>query len=461
LIKESLMPEDHILKFPEGFVWGTATSAFQIEGACAEGGRGPSIWDSFCQQPGKIQNGDTASTAADHYHRWEEDVQVMQTLGLNAYRFSIAWPRILPEGKGRVNPQGLDFYDRLVDSLLEHGIQPFITLYHWDLPQTLQEEGGWVNRAIPQYFADYALVAAARLGDRVETWTTLNEPAVSAFSGYFLGSHAPGVQDPFQALQAGHHLLLAHGLAAQALRSVLPAEAQVGITLSLSPVYPASNSDADQAAARRADAILNRLFLDPVLRGCYPQELLELFDPLFSSVDPADLKVISASLDYLGVNYYSRTVVQHGFDIPLVEVTQVFPEGNEYSQMWEIYPQGLFELLSQVWDEYRPAQIFITENGIPVADGLDLDGRVRDHRRVRYLHQHLVQVHRAIEAGIPVRGYFVWSLMDNFEWAYGYTMRFGLVYVDFATQIRILKDSGRWYSQVTRRNGLQAELDPA
>lgn len=455
------MADSQFLSFPKGFKWGVATSAFQIEGACDEDGRGPSIWDTFCQQPGKIEQGHTATVAADHYHRWEEDVQWMEELGLNAYRFSIAWPRIFPDGKGRMNPQGIAFYDRLVDRLLEKGIEPYVTLYHWDLPQALQDEGGWANRAVADYFAEYAQTVASKLGDRVKNWITLNEPAVSAFLGYFLGNHAPGLQDPIQALLASHHLLLSHGLGVEALRAVLPAEAQVGITLNLSPIHPASDSEEDHAAAHRADVVMNRIFLDPVLRACYPSELEELFGPLFSNLDPAEVRQIGVPIDFLGINYYTRTMIQQGSQIPFINVDQVYPEGNEYSQMWEIYPEGLYELLNRVWDDYHPTKILITENGIPVADGPDFDGKVRDYRRTRYLHSHLVQVQRAIEAGIPIEGYFAWSLLDNFEWAFGYTMRFGLIYLDYATQKRILKESGRWYSQVTRENGLQVELEPA
>jgi len=448
------MPVEHFLKFPQGFTWGAATAAYQIEGAAREHGRGPSIWDTFCSQPGKIQNGDTGEVAADHYHRWEEDLELMQSLGLNAYRFSTSWPRILPQGKGLVNAPGLDFYDRLVDGLLARGIQPYLTLYHWDLPQALQDEGGWANRDTALHFAEYSQVVAARLGDRVKHWITLNEPSVSSFLGYLQGIHAPGLQDPFQAIQAVHHLMLAHGLAVEALRAVLPAGAQIGITINLSPVHPASDSEADLQAARRADLVLNRLFLDPPLKGCYPDELLALLGPLFTGADLSEIQRAGQPVEFLGINYYSRYVVRHGTQFPFVDIEQIHPEGNEYSQMWEIYPQGLYEILAQVWNDYRPEKIYITENGIPVADGLDFDGRVRDERRIRYLQAHLGEVHRAIEAGIPVQGYFVWSLMDNFEWAFGYSMRFGIVYVDFATQKRVVKDSGRWYAGVARENGL-------
>ncbi len=448
------MSDQPLLRFPDGFVWGTATSAYQIEGAWDEDGRKPSIWDTFCRQPGRIRDGSSGDVAADHYHRWAEDVALMASLGLKAYRFSVAWPRVIPDGSGAVNPAGLDFYDRLVDALLERGIEPFVTLYHWDLPQTLQERGGWLNRDTARVFADYAHVVAARLGDRVRTWITHNEPWVTAFVGYFLGEHAPGMQDPLATFRATHHLLLSHGYAVEALRAAAHLPLRVGITLNLSPVHPASDAEADRQAADRFDGLLNRLFLDPLLKGSYPQDLQPLIGSLLP-VEPGDLERIAASLDFVGVNYYTRTVIRHDPALPVLELGQVQPAGSEYSQMWEIYPAGMYELLMRVWRDYRPADIFITENGIPVPDGLDFDGRVRDGRRITYLRDHLIQAHRAIQDGAPVRGYFHWSLLDNFEWAYGYTMRFGLIYVDYATQKRTVKDSGHWYAAVVRENGVR------
>ncbi|MBC7233942.1 MAG: beta-glucosidase [Chloroflexi bacterium] len=449
------MSNDGFLSFPQSFLWGVSTSAYQIEGAVDEDGRGLSIWDTFCRQPGKVRNGENGDVAADHYHRWQEDVHIMAELGLKAYRFSIAWPRILPSGYGAVNPKGLDFYGRLVDALLAKGIEPFPTLYHWDLPQALQDRGGWPNRDTAYYFAEYAQVIAEALGDRVTYWITHNEPFVAAVLGYFTGEHAPGVQDPVAAFQAGHHLLLSHGLAAQALRETARLRPHVGIALNLSPVYPASESEADRQAAVRFDGVLNRMFLDPLFRRQYPQDLLNLLGGLFPQPEPGDLDRIGAPLDFLGVNYYSRIVVRHDPEFPLIQAVQVQPEGAEYSQMWEIYPQGMYDLLTRIWADYRPAYVLVTENGIPVADAPDLDGRVRDERRIRYLRDHLVQVHRAMSDGVPLRGYFVWSLLDNFEWAHGYAMRFGLVYVDYATQQRIVKDSGRWYAQVVAENGVR------
>ncbi len=443
------------LRFPDNFIWGIATSAYQIEGAWNEDRKGLSIWDTFCRTPGKIHEGANGDVAADHYHRWAEDVRLMADLGPKAYRFSTAWPRILPEGAGAVNPAGLDFYDRLVDALLAHGITPYVTLYHWDLPQALQDRGGWANRDTTQHFAEYARVVCERLGDRVTHWITHNEPAVAAVAGYFTGEHAPGLQDPFATLKAAHHLLLSHGLAVEALRASARRPLRIGITLNLYPVHPASDSEADRQAAARFDGNLNRMFLDPILRGRYPDDMLALLGPLFPQITAGDLTHIATPLDFLGVNYYSRAVVRHDPNFPIVEASEIHPEGNEYSGMWEIYPPGMYELLTRIWNEYKPSlDILVTENGICVPDGLDFDGRVRDDRRVRYLRDHIAQVHRAIADGVPVQGYFVWTLMDNFEWAHGYGMRFGLAYVDFKTLARTIKDSGRWYAQVIRENGV-------
>jgi beta-glucosidase len=451
------MSNNGFLSFPDGFLWGVASSAYQIEGAVNEDGRGLSIWDSFCRQPGKTKNGETGDSAADHYHRWRQDLRIMKDLGLKAYRFSIAWPRILPAGSGQVNRPGLDFYDRLVDALLEAGIEPFITLYHWDLPQALQDRGGWPARDTALHFADYARIIGERLGDRVTYWMTHNEPWVAAFAGYFEGEHAPGIQDPVAAFLSAHHLLLSHGLACEALRAACRKPPHMGIALNLNPIHPATDSQADLEAATRADAGLNRLFLDPLFKGRYPADLIEMLGPIFTPPQPGDMERIAAPLDWLGVNYYSRHVVRYDPDVPLLQLSQVLPVGNEYSQMWEIYPPGIFELLTRVWKDYHPPYIIVTENGMCVPDAPDLDGRIRDTRRIAYLHDQIAQVHRAIGDGVPVRGYFVWSLTDNFEWAHGYGMRFGLVYVDYATQARAVKDSGWWYKRVIEANGVESE----
>ncbi|HQF62352.1 MAG TPA: GH1 family beta-glucosidase [Anaerolineaceae bacterium] len=445
-------------RFPNTFIWGSATSSYQIEGAWNEDGRGLSIWDTFCRQPGTVYHGANGDVAADHYHRWREDIALMASLGLKAYRFSVAWPRILPEGTGRVNAAGLDFYDRLVDGLLEQGIDPYLTLYHWDLPQILEDQGGWPDRKIVDAFVEYSTVVARRLGDRVKHWITHNEPICTSLLGYFWGIHAPGIQNPASALAAAYHVILSHGAAVQALRSILPADDQVGITINLTPAYPATDTAEDCEAARRYDTYINRLFLDPVLLGSYPSEVLDLFTVLGLTVSPDDLKTMSTPIDFLGINYYTRSVLRNDPSVTFLQADQVNPVGNEYSQMWEIYPQGLYDLLTRVWRDYGPAQphlrLLMTENGICVPDDVDYDHRVRDERRIRYLEGHIGQIWQAIQAGVPMDGYFHWSLLDNFEWSYGYRMRFGMVFTDFDTQERIVKDSGHWYADVIKRNGL-------
>jgi beta-glucosidase len=444
---------DTLLTFPKNFTWGVSTSAYQIEGAWNEEGRGLSIWDTFSHQPGRTHRNDNGDTAADHYHRWIEDVGLMAEMGVKAYRFSIAWPRILPDGRGAVNPGGLDFYDRLVDTLLEKGIQPYPTLYHWDLPQALQDAGGWPNRDTARYFAEYAFIVGQRLGNRLTHWITHNEPFVAAVSGHFIGDHAPGIQDPMATFATGHHLMLSHGLAVQALRASTRGPLEIGIALNLSPIHPASESEPDRRAAALYDGILNRLFLDPILHARYPEDVVSTLGFLLPPMEPDDLKTIAEPIDFLGVNYYSRSVVQYDENFPLIQATPVLPPGNEYSQMWEVYPEGLYEILMRLHREYAPPNLLVTENGICVPDGVDFDGGVRDERRIRYLSRHIAQVQRALSHGAPVRGYFVWSLLDNFEWAFGYQMRFGLVHVDFESKKRTMKHSGRWYRDVIRHNG--------
>ncbi|MCX7608140.1 MAG: GH1 family beta-glucosidase [Anaerolineales bacterium] len=449
------------LVFPKEFIWGVATSAYQIEGAWNEDGKGVSIWDTFVHTPDKIRNHETGDVAVDHYHRYKEDIVLMADLGFRHYRFSTAWTRLLPEGTRRVNPKGIAFYDRLIDTLLKHKIEPYLCLYHWDLPQALQDKGGWTNRETVFAFVEYARLVTKHFGDRLKVIFTHNEPWVAAFVGHFLGEHAPGMKDMGAALKAIHHILLSHGMAAQAIRAEAKHPIRIGVTLNLNPVYPASDSKKDQEAAVRVDAIMNRIQLDPLLKGTTPIQEFKILKPLIGNlIQPGDLETIR-TLDILGVNYYSRTVIKHSSKIPLVNVEQVYPEGNEYSGMWEIFPEGLYTLLRRIQQEYLAPlgnlapTLMITENGVPVPDGLDFDGRVRDERRIRYLKNHLVQLHRAIQDGVPVKGYFHWSLMDNFEWAWGYSQRFGLVYVDFSTQKRTVKDSGRWFARVMEENGLE------
>jgi beta-glucosidase len=428
--------------FPADFRWGAAVSAYQVEGAVDEGGRGESIWDRFSATPGKIVNGDTGRVACDSYHRYPEDLELVRELGLSAFRFSIAWPRILPEGTGRVNEPGLDFYDRFVDELLAIGVEPFVTLYHWDLPQVLEDAGGWTVRQTADAYAEYVEVVARRLGDRVRHWITQCEPWVIAWLGYLHGEHAPGRRDEFGAVAAMHHVLVGHGLGADVLRRT-SSSARVGITIDQVAFEPLTGSAADADAAALSDALRNRAILDPVLRGDYPVEVRERFARHLERVErDGDLRSISAPLDFLGLNYYTRNVVRAG---PDGEPIVVPVEGAEHTEMgWEVYPDGLHHLLVRLRDDYPPVPVYVTENGAAFEDRV-ADGSVHDPRRTSYVAGHLDAIGRAIEDGVPVRGYFLWSLLDNFEWALGYSRRFGIVYVDFETLERIPKASYDWY----------------
>jgi beta-glucosidase len=445
------------IQFPDNFLWGTATASYQIEGAWDEDGKGESIWDRFSHTPRKIKHGDTGDVACDHYHRYADDVRLMADLGMKAYRFSIGWPRILPAGRGAVNPKGLDFYSRLVDELLAANITPFITLYHWDLPQALQDAGGWPARATAEAFAEYADVVSRHLGDRVKHWITLNEPWVSSFLGHQIGAHAPGLQDTETAVRAAHHLLLGHGLAVPVIRQNSP-EAEVGITLNLSYVQPASAGAADYRLYRYLDGYTNRWFLDPVYGRGYPADMVAFYKPLFADgldfIQEGDMHTIAAHTDFVGVNYYTRQVARdNGAADNLPQAVFPAPQ-REYTEMgWEIYPDGLYKLLNRLYFEYQMPKLYVTENGCSYGDGPDENGRVADQRRLNYLHDHFLAAHRAIQAGVPLAGYFVWSFMDNFEWAEGYEQRFGLVYVDYATQQRFPKDSAYWYKEVIANNG--------
>jgi beta-glucosidase len=421
--------------FPAGFVWGAATAAYQVEGAVHEDGRGESIWDRFCATPGKVRAGDTGAVACDFYHRHPQDIELMRELRLDAFRFSIAWPRILPEGRGRVNEAGLDFYDRLVDDLLAAEIAPFPTLYHWDLPVALEEEGGWTSRRTAEDFVAYVETVVSRLGDRVTHWTTHNEPWVAAWLGYGWGMHAPGRANERDAVDAAHHLLLSHGWAVEAIRREVP-EAKVGVALNLAHVDAASELDADVEAAARTDARANRWFLDPIFRGAYPEGT-----GLRPPVQDGDLAAISAPIDFLGVNNYFRFVVREGEE--MVEV----PGAQRTSMGWEVHPDSLHRLLVRIANDYAPASIYITENGAAFEDVRVHDGSIHDVERTEFLESYTDAVARAIDDGVPVDGYFVWSLLDNFEWSFGYSKRFGIVYVDYTTLARVPKDSFHWYAQ--------------
>ncbi|MEU2111964.1 GH1 family beta-glucosidase [Streptomyces sp. NPDC019507] len=453
------------LRFPEGFRWGTATAAYQIEGAAAEDGRTASIWDTFSRTPGKVRNGDTGDIAADHYHRVSEDIALMRRLGVTDYRFSIAWPRVQPTGRGPAVQKGLDFYRRLTDELREAGIRPVATLYHWDLPQELEDAGGWPHRETAHRFAEYAGLAAEALGDRVATWTTLNEPWCAAFLGYGNGVHAPGRTSARDSLRAAHHFNLAHGLAVGALRAALPEPAEVSLTLNLHAVRAHTDTPEDHDAARRVDAVGNRIFLDPVFHGRLPQDLVADTASVtdWDFVRDGDLRTASAPIDSLGINYYSPTEVAAGSSespSPWAgaerHVRFVPVPGPRTAMDWPVDADGLHELLVRLRDELPGLPLVVTENGAAYDDYADPSGAVKDPERVVYLHAHLAAVHRAIEDGADVRGYFLWSLLDNFEWAYGYGKRFGVVHVDFATQRRTLKSSAHWYADVIARGGVPA-----
>ncbi len=434
--------------FPSDFTWGCSTSSYQIEGAAHADGKGESIWDRFCATPGRIRDGSSGAVACDHYHRWPQDVQLAHSLGCNAYRFSIAWPRIFATGRGlQPNAKGLDFYSRLVDGLLEQGLQPWATLYHWDLPQALQDDGGWLNRGTVAAFVDYCGAVSHHLGDRVKHWITHNEPWCAAFLGHHWGVHAPGLRSFASALQVCHHLLLSHGLAVPALRAQCSG-ARVGITLSLHPTSPASSGAADTAAAHRHDGLRNRWFLDPLYGRGYPQDVQALLGQAAPQVAPGDMAAIAAHTDFLGINYYfpERVADAPGQGEMQAQVVEV--EGVERTAFgWEVAPEGLVHLLQRVHQDYGPAEIHITENGSTYDDVLLPDGSIHDELRRSYLQRHLAAAHRALLQGVPLKGYFAWSLLDNFEWAEGYARRFGLTHVDFATQQRTLKASGHWYRQ--------------
>jgi beta-glucosidase len=455
--------------FPPGFVWGAATAAYQIEGAAHSDGRGPSVWDTFSHTPGKVRRGDTGDIACDSYHRYREDVGLLKSLGLNAYRFSVSWPRVQPGGSGPVNEKGLDYYRAVVDELAANDITPAVTLYHWDLPQELQDAGGWANRETALRFADYAALVVGALGDRVSSWITLNEPQVVAENGYRIGHHAPGLTDFAAAAATNHHLLLGHGLAAQALRAAGAAE--VGITLDMHPVLVLGKSAELEHAHRVVDADLNGLYLQPVLQGSYPDDASPDIAPPAHLILDGDLATIHQPLDFLGINYYTPVYIREGDrddlrrgesalrqDVPGV-VGYAPPEFERTPMGWLVDPDGLYELLLRLHEDAPGLPLYITENGCAAEDYVDPDGNVNDVERISYLHQHLDAGARAIKAGVNLAGYYVWSLLDNFEWGWGYQKRFGIVYVDFGTQRRIPKASAHFYADVARANALPALSD--
>ncbi len=442
-----------LICFPDDFLWGAATSAYQIEGSPLADGAGASIWQRFAHSPGLTPSGETGDRACDHYRRYEADVKLMADLGLNAYRFSIAWGRVLPNGRGRVNPAGLGFYDRLVDTLLQHGITPVVTLYHWDLPAALDNLGGWLNPDAAGWFADYARVMFRALDDRVRMWATLNEPWVIADGGYLHGVLAPGHRNLYETPLASHNLLRAHGAAVQAYRA--EGREQIGLVVNLEPKYPASDAPEDLAATCRADAYMNRQYLDPVFHGRYPEELREIFGSAWPEHADADFRLIQQPIDFLGVNYYTRSVTRHdGTTPPLCAGGVKQPQHLHTETGWEVFPDALTAVLVWVRERYGHLPLYITENGAAFYDPpTALDGQVDDPLRVHYLREHLRAAHSALERGIDLRGYFTWSLLDNFEWSQGYAKRFGIVHVDYATQRRTPKASARFYADVIRTRG--------
>jgi beta-glucosidase len=441
--------------FPEGFLWGAAVSAYQVEGSPLADGAGPSIWHRFSHTPGLVTDGDTGDLACDFYRRYGDDVRLMRELDLTAFRFSVSWSRVLPEGRGSPNPRGLDFYERLVDALLANGIRPLVTLFHWDLPAALDDRGGWLNRDVAEWFADYARVLFRALDDRVELWTTLNEPWVVTDGGYLHGKLAPGHRSLFEAPIASHNLLRAHAAGVTAYRA--EGRHQIGLVVNLEPKYSASESPEDLAATRRADAYMNRQFLDPVFLGRYPEELPGIFGPAWPDFPATDFDAIRQPIDFLGVNYYTRGVVQDDPQAWPVGAARVRQPGRHTEMDWEVYPEGLCDTLRWVRERYGSIPLYVTENGAAFHDPPPSGGTVEDPLRVAYLREHLLAARRAIAVGVDLRGYFVWSLLDNFEWSHGTSKRFGLIRVDYGTQKRIPKASARFYSRVIQSRGAALE----
>lgn len=444
-----------IIQFPEGFRWGAATASYQIEGAYNEDGRGMSIWDTFCRTPGKVRNGDNGDVACDSYHRYEEDIELIKGLGVSVYRFSTAWPRIIPDGDGEINPKGLAFYHKFIDKLLEAGIEPYVTLYHWDLPQALQDKGGWANRATIDAFVRYCEVMFKEFQGKVKNWITLNEPWCSSFLSNYIGEHAPGFKSLQLGVDTAHHQMVAHGKAVKRFRE-LGIEGQIGYAPNVAWRVPYSNSPEDERAARLTMAFQNEWFMDPVFKGEYPADLVEIFEKngAVLHIEPGDMELIAQPIDFMGINFYSGNVVRHKegageFNVEYVDL------GHDRTEMgWPIMPDGLSGILLKIKNDYGDIPLFITENGACYGEE-PVEGRVRDERRILYLRRHITEINRAIASGVNLQGYFVWSLLDNFEWAFGYEKRFGLIHVNYNTLVRTPKDSYYWYRNVARNNWLE------
>lgn len=445
-----------MVKFPKDFKWGAATAAYQIEGAAYDEGKGLSIWDVFSHEKGRVLKDHNGDVACDHYHQFKQDVQHMKKMGLKSYRFSIAWSRVLPNGRLPVNEKGLKFYNDLVDELIKNNIEPIITLYHWDLPQALQDEGGWTNPAIVEDFAAYAEIVFRALGDRVKRWITHNEPWVVAYAGHFAGRHAPGLTDLKTAVQVSHHLILSHAVAVNRYRAMKFKDGEIGITLNLYPIEAASDLKEDVDSAVFVDGYHNRWFLDPVLKGVYPKDILKIFkEKLGFEVTLNDIKIIKESkCDFLGVNYYFRKVVKHSNIHEILQFEEIKPMGIYTDMGWEIYPKGLYDLLIKLKNDYNNPRMMVTENGAAFGEGLSKEAKLDDDKRVSFLEKHFIEAHRAIESGVRLEGYYVWSLFDNFEWANGYTKRFGIIDIDYTTLKRTWKKSALWYQKVIENNGI-------
>ncbi|MFC7441556.1 GH1 family beta-glucosidase [Laceyella putida] len=454
--------------FPKDFLWGVATSAAQIEGGAWADGKGESIWDRFCRIPGKVKNGDRLDVACDHYHLFSQDVRLLKELQVNTYRFSVSWPRIFPAGAGSPNQKGLDFYKRLIEACLENGIQPSLTIYHWDLPQALQDKGGWVNRDMVDYFLEYALTLFRELGDVVSMWTTHNEPWVISYLGYGNGIHAPGYANVPLFLKVAHHLLLSHGKTVKAFRNDGPKDGKVGLTLNMSPCYPVDEQAENKQAARIYDGFLNRWFIDPVVKGAYPQDMTALYErtlPIpFDYIQEEDMQMINEPIDFIGINYYSPTTLRADpladGPFPFLGVEPVATSGpvTDMGEGWEINPDGLKDLLLRLHRDYQGLPIYVHENGAAYDDQVEADGSIQDRKRIQYLRSHILACQEALQAGVPLKGYYVWSLMDNFEWAFGYDKRFGIVHVDFETLKRTPKQSFYWYRQLIRQQGVVPDI---
>ncbi|MDQ2087033.1 GH1 family beta-glucosidase [Herbivorax sp. ANBcel31] len=440
--------------FPKNFIWGSATSSYQIEGAFNQDGKGKSIWDSFCHTPGMIQNGDTGDIACDHYHRYKEDISLMKKIGLESYRFSISWPRIFPEGKGQVNEKGLDFYKRLTYELLENGIKPAVTLYHWELPQKLQDIGGWQNRDLTDYFADYAGFIFKKLGDLIPFWITHNEPWVTAFLGHMTGEHAPGIKDLKTALDVSHNLLLSHGKTIDIYRQ-LNLSGKIGMALNFSTKYPASDKKDDILACELSDGVLNKWFLYPLFKGEYPQDVVKFYSDRGINFDfpSEDMKIIGADMDFLAINYYTSEFVKYDPVNGFAGINDKLNQFEKTQMDWIVYPKGLYDLLLRLDNDCNKIDLIISENGAAFEDKIDESGQINDVKRMNYIKEHLIQAHKAIEKGVNLKGYYLWSLMDNFEWSFGYTKKFGIIHVNNKNQKRTIKNSGYLYKDIIKNNG--------